>query len=502
MIGHRATSGRWALPLLLAVSGCTGLPTTHPRHPSVAPATQPATVLPLGAAPIAPMYYRLLPVDLPTVVHVAVAQNLEIQQARQRVEASRGSFQGSVEALFPTLSPSLVVQSLHGVNQNANGSLTRASFTNVLPSALIGWIVNPGQVIYDMIAARRRLQAADQQAQAVVQETLRKAALQYYDLLLAQARVAAAGQTVDQASELQRTFRLRLSAGTGLPADALRAEAALAAAQQDQITALNGFYEASIALTLTLHLDPTVMLVPRADSVNETTLVRDDLSIDEMLATAVRYRPELQAVRKRLDASKADRGATLWGALGPQFQAAYSSGSLAAHVTGQDDRAHAQQKGAAALGFTLGLSSLGETKTANAQVHLASLDADGQWDRVRAAVVSSHQASLAAAKRIPMAKQQVAAAEEALRLVQANLRAGTMLALDGLQAQNAAAQARLVYATTIVRYDQAEVDLLSALGLVDPTTLDVAHLGATGSDDTSARSPGSAVEHPSASHSP
>jgi hypothetical protein len=45
-----------------------------------------------------------------------------------------------------------------------------------------------------------------------------------------------------------------LKTGTGLPADELRAEAARAGKQQDLLTALNGFYDASIALTVTLHL--------------------------------------------------------------------------------------------------------------------------------------------------------------------------------------------------------------------------------------------------------
>ncbi|MET0331808.1 MAG: TolC family protein [Dyella sp.] len=123
------------------------------------------------------------------------------------------------------------------------------------------------------------------------------------------------------------------------------------------------------------------------------------------------------------------------------------------------------------MNFTLGLATLGATKTANAQVHLASLQAEAELDQIRAAVVSAQQTCLAAAKRIPLASQQVAAADEALRLVQSNLRAGTMLALDGLQAQAAAAQARVAYATAIIRYDQAEIGLLSTLGIVDPQTI-------------------------------
>jgi outer membrane protein TolC len=74
---------------------------------------------------------------------------------------------------------------------------------------------------------------------------------------------------------------------------------------------------------------------------------------------------------------------------------------------------------------------------------------DRQLDEVQAAVVTAHQASLIAAKLIPKAKQEVASAEEALRLTQKNLQAGTGLTIDVLQFQDAADQARLRYATAL-----------------------------------------------------
>ena len=47
-----------------------------------------------------------------------------------------------------------------------------------------------GQVAYDVVASKRRLEASAQQEQAVEQETTRVAAVQYYDLVLAQAQVS------------------------------------------------------------------------------------------------------------------------------------------------------------------------------------------------------------------------------------------------------------------------------------------------------------------------
>jgi outer membrane protein TolC len=93
-------------------------------------------------------------------------------------------------------------------------------------------------------------------------------------------------------------------------------------------------------------------------------------------------------------------------------------------------------------------------------------------DKVRAAVVSAHQASITAAKLVPIAAQEVASAEEALRLTQENLRAGTGLTIDVLQAQDAAEQARLRRATAMVRYNQSQINLLAALGLVDQTNVE------------------------------
>jgi len=228
-------------------------------------------------------------------------------------------------------------------SQNANGTLALANFTDFMPGISVKWILNPGQVVYDIIASKRRLEAADQQEQAATQETIRLAAVQYYDLVLAQARVSVTRQATEEAGELLRIERLRLRTGNGLPADELPAEAALANARQDLVTALNAFYEVSVSLAVTLHLDATIMLIPQSGAMKQSQLVRDDLDITEMLATATRYRPDLEAVRKLLQAAKADKGATIWGELGPQFQASYSFAGLAAHTTGQDDALHTQR---------------------------------------------------------------------------------------------------------------------------------------------------------------
>src|SRR2546423_4202212 len=181
-----------------------------PERPSVAPATQPAASLSLEGSAIAPMYRQMLAIDLPTVARVARARGLDIQEARQRAKSYEGRYESSVEAVFPVIAPAFTYQHFEGANQNANGTLVLTNFNNILPAITVQWIVNPGRVVYDIVASKRRLEAARRQEEASKQDTLRSAAVHYYDIVLAQAKVAVTRQAVAQAEEALRLTASRV----------------------------------------------------------------------------------------------------------------------------------------------------------------------------------------------------------------------------------------------------------------------------------------------------
>src|SRR5207237_8244521 len=122
-------------------------------------------------------------------------------------------------------------------------------------------------------------------------------------------------------------------------------------------------------------------------------------------------------------------------------------------------------------GFAWGLSTFGQVKVARATSAIAAIDVERRLDQVRAQIVSAQQASAISSRLIPIAREQVEAAEEAMRLAQANLNAGTMLLLDVLQAEDELDNARLRYAQAVARYNQSQVRLLASLGLLDGHTL-------------------------------
>ncbi len=504
------------VPLTL-VGACATPRAERPAWPDVSPRAQPATeqVLELDPAQVQPMYQELYSIDLATVIDVARAENFDILLARQQVEASKGAYQSAVGSAFPVIAPTALFEWADGTVRATEGNLVGVGFNTFQPSIVIDWVINPGQVIYQIIAAKKRMHATEHREKAVIMNALRTSVVQYYDLILAQAKVEAARQSVNEAEELLRITQVRARIGTGVPADELHAEARLAERKQDLAKALNAFYRASVELTLTLHLDATVTLVPKAEQVAPTRLVRTDLDINELLAFAVQFRPDLDSIRTLAEAAADEQGATWWGALGLSFNVGYQYGGITGNANnviagqgipsnlvinpfsadgsfggsplanglikerivrgsrraaGRDDQTYSftdQQRASARAGWRLSASMFGDMKSASAAERQAVLRAERQLDQVRAEVVTAAQASNTNSELIGLANRQVVAAAEALRLTQANLQAGTMTTLDVLQAQDAASQARLRYAEAVIRYNQSEVYLLASLGLID-----------------------------------
>ena len=515
-------AGKVGVGPAILLASCVAPPSemeTAPRK-DLSPTTQPAAEpLTLDASHIRPMYRTRLPIDLETLVRIALADNFDIRRAREEIKAFEGQEESIVGGAFPAIVPTALFEHVDGTVRATRGSLVNANFNTFQPSIAVQWVINPGRVVYEIAAARKRLSASVDRAEAVVQETLRQAAAEYYELVLAQARIAAAYQAVAEADELLRINRLRTRAGTGVPADELRASARLAERRQELALASHRFWDTSVNLAVTLDLDPSATLVPAIETLPPRRLVRGDIEIDELMGLAVRYRPDLQSVRTLVEAATAEEDATWWGGFGPGFQLGYQYGGITGHANnvknnegipsnlivnpasptgsfgssplanglikeaiargsdkraGHDDQTFGfsdQQRFTAGVGWRFSLSAFGDLKTAEAVEEQAIIEAERLLVEVQAQVIRTQQASNTHNELIPLAQQQINAAKEALRLTEANLKAGTMTTLDVLQAQDSVAQARLRYAEAVVGYNQSQVNLLAALGLIDAATL-------------------------------
>jgi outer membrane protein TolC len=472
-VGKSAFARCAALLLTSIISACADDPAAPELdRPNVAPVRQKSSgTLRLDNEQIPAMYRQVLAIDLENVAHVASADNIDILKARQQVEASQGQLESAGAAILPVVGPGIVLNHLQGVDINNLGILQAAHFTTLNPAVLVRWAVNPGQVYFNVLASKKRLLATKQQDSAVKMQIIKVAVLQYYDLVLAQARVAVARDALAQAQEFVRLAQRRYDAQSGLFVDVTRGDAVLADRQQDLALALNDFHKASVALGSTLDLDPTVTLVPRARELARRDLVRGDLGIDQMLALAVQWRPDLQSVNTLLAAADDDTKAIIWGAGTPNLQATYQAGKFGSRTATQVFPSRGQEISGASVGWVFNPVVFGQVRTSGAVTQIAVLDAKRLLEEVKAEVVVSAQDSITFARLIPIAEKQVAATQDALRVTRENFQIGTGLFLDVLQAEDALSQARLRHASAITNYNRSQVSLLAALGLLDQTNV-------------------------------
>ncbi len=429
----------------------------------------------IDRAHVPAMYSELLSINLAAVVKVAQADNLDIQIARQRVEESRGRLASSIGAAFPVLAPTAIFNYNNGVARSTAGNLVTADFHSISPATAIQWVVNPGRVIYNIVAAKKRLNASRAGQAAVIQQTMENGAIQYYQLVQAQADVVAARDAEADAEELLRFANLRLKAGTAIPADVASAEAEVASRRQGVLLSLNRFYHDSTDLAITLNLDPTVTLVPSVNSLKANRLVRRSIPIAQFIRLAVQYRPDLQQVRELVRAAKAAGGAIAWGDLGPTLTTGYTAGGIDGsydNVTGKGPPVtdnysmHGFQNLQAGGGWQLGLGTFGDIQTAQARERIAAIRANKQLAVVESTVVKALQDSRTNAQLIPIAADQVRSAQYALNIIKVNYKAGTVTSLEVLVAESQLAKAQRDYAAAIAHFNQSQIAIVGAVGLV------------------------------------
>src|ERR1051325_8082176 len=165
--------------ILISVTGCIARPAQPPAsaYSQFAATSQPvgSMSVALDASLVAPMHHESLAIDLPTVLQVAAAANLDIKTARQFVEQSRGNLESTVGSVFPGITPNAAFDGAQGTVRDIQGRLVPANFNTFQLFGVAQWIINPGQVTYQLIAAKKRLYASEEQERAVVLDTLRVA---------------------------------------------------------------------------------------------------------------------------------------------------------------------------------------------------------------------------------------------------------------------------------------------------------------------------------------
>ena len=466
-------------------------------RPKTDPAAKPAsaTVAADGDAvsisaetpPAVPAPASVYPIDLTAALRLAEVENPNIGEARARIGEAL-AFQKQAQALLiPTLNAGTNYHGHTGNLQRSSGrilSLAEQSLyvgggARSLAAESVGVpairIFSPiTDAIYEPLAARQRVEGARFSAVATANSILLDVARLYLELEGAEARLAAARQSVAEVAVIADLTASYAKAGKFPESDADRASTELKLFQSEVQRTEEEVAVASTRLVRRLHLDPSVRVHPNEVSLEPITLVEGGQPIEGLILAAIRARPEMRAAEAAIAEAEIHLRQEKARPFLPTVSAGFSGGALGGgsnivtpllgHFGGRTD--------ADVFAFwtlqNFGFGNAAIQRNRRAAVGQAEAERSKAANQVRREVSQAVAISTARSREIEIDRIEVASAEAGYREDMARARGAVGQPIEVLDSLKLLNRARQKLIRAIVGFDQAQFALFVALGSPPP----------------------------------
>lgn len=410
------------------------------------------------------------PVDLGTVLKLVEDQNLLIGQGEKNTDIFKSRYRQRQAALLPSIEGTYTQSRLEG-GQQVFGDVVTVVRTTVQPQLTASWTLYPGgRNVYEMLAARRRQSAAESLLKETYQEQLARATEEYYQLLAAYKQKDVAIRSLAEARGQVELNEAMVRVGKGIPLDLSRARTTFSQQQTSLVQAENAIIQAEQTLLNRLNLDATIHLVPSEEEARRNPLVPASIAVTELIKLAVSQNPAIRTGEEELKALGLDYK-TVRSDLIPSL-------TLRSYINGTGpERGELTRTTFGGLTVNMNLLQnmglqvpfrLQEQKRLVEQKVLAQRQLVRNVEsQVMRAFLSSENYKMA----MDAAQLELASAEESYQLAVGRFKAGYGINLDVLDAEAALFTARGNLTQAVLNYNQAQVQLVEALGQVTPETL-------------------------------
>jgi outer membrane protein TolC len=411
----------------------------------------------------------LYPIDLPTTLRLAGAQNLEIQIARERLNEAQAEHTSALERFFPWIAPGVGYHRRDGVAQAVPaGTISDAHFQSYSPGVTLAAQLDIGDAIYKSLAAKQIVNASTHALETQRQDTVLRAAKAYFELAKANALIEVNSNALNISREFQQQLHGAVQIGIAFKGDELRVQTQSKqyqillrqATEQQRITA--------VELVRVLHLDPMVELVPQDHGLSRLTLIETNLDSKTLIAQALAQRPELKQSGALIAAARDDRNGTRYGPLIPSLSAQAFGGGLGGGPDGGPN--HFGAEGDYLVGLTWrigpgGLFDLGRSHVTKARLSQAELSDAKLRDDIASQVLSQLARVQSLSDQIELTEGKLDAATETLRFTRERKQFGVGVVLEDIQAQQDLQRARADYLTAVAEFNKAQFELSTAVGI-------------------------------------
>jgi outer membrane protein TolC len=318
-----------------------------------------------------------------------------------------------------------------------------------------------GQDYYQSKAAELGVETATLEKSATRNRLIQFISSTFYAYLASIEADKGANRSIEAVKDELKQSQIRYEAGTVLKSDVLSLKVQLAEAQDSKIQTANAIELSKIGLKNLLGLSAREPF--NIDSSDHWNLPEANSSFDDLLNLAMAQRPETQAANKRITIAQhqldAARGAYL-----PTADAYLAYGSDSKNLDFNTNRDNVTAGVMVEMDIFSGFRDNEKLKKAEHQLAIAKKTAKQVQLDIENAVKTAHLNLLEALARVKVTSSSVEAAEEALRLVNEQRKAGMITVTRYIEAEVARDKSHARNISAHLDALRAEAELNQAIG--------------------------------------
>lgn len=406
-------------------------------------------------------------IDLPTVLRLANAQNLDVQIAREKLKEARANRDSAKFQFLPSISPGISYRAHDDLIQTVEGKLIDVHKQSYAPGATIGGTWEIGDAIYKTLVAKQQQYAAEHRLEAQRQESAAVAAQNYFDLLFSQAAIGVAEDAIRISTNYEAQVRGAVGAGLTYKGDELRVRVQaernrllFSQAQEQQKLA-------SVKLAQALHINPTNRLVAFDSDFIPLTVVSTNFGLSFLIEQALASRAEIEETKSLVAAAREGKKGAVYGPLIPSANAQVFAGGLGGDSDAGPSRFSNQEDYFLGLSWKIGPGGLFDktrVRASEARLKTAQLNSEKIKDEITLQVVQAFLRVQSLGDQLDSVRQTVSLAEDSLKLTQLRKEFAVGIVLEAIQAEQDLTRARADYFRLVADFNKAQYALVRALG--------------------------------------
>ncbi len=398
-------------------------------------------------------------VDLETVLKLAGADNLTVEEYRLHYQQALAEQSKAKEWWLPTVHTGITTHYLNGAAMNSDGRIfTDVDRNNLWVGLGISAEIDFNQGLFGVLAAEQKSEAVLYFSQAEKNQVLLKAVYAYFDLQAEQLKYTFLQALVNQADSLAQQLNLQVDVGLRYQSESLLAQSNVGHLKIALLQAQAEWQKKSALLANLLNVNPNVKLISA-----DTALVPLVLTPLTTETEGYASRPEFKGLNSELESLQTSRKTANEGLLLPKLTVGVQNGAFGAY---QGPTQNTSDVNASLLwNIPLGrFTYQGDLKQWDSKISLQQNKLAQFKNRYRQETTTASAQQQAADEQVSIGKETLQQSAEALKQSLEREKLGTVKPFEVFQSQQFYLQAQIDYLQAVADYNKAQFALKVAQG--------------------------------------